>query len=432
MQLGINTKRLLWRWLYNLLLYLVLPLLWLRLLWRGRKNPAYWQRWSERFGWRSVVKSTTPYLWLHAVSVGEVIAAVPLVKALQQAYPHLPLLVTTMTPTGSERVKALLPEVSHCYAPYDYLGAWRRFFKRVKPCLLILMETELWPNLLQACQQRDVPVVLANARLSAKSVSAYRRLPVMTQAMIQSLHIILAQSALDAQRFSQLGASAEQIKIVGNLKYDSDLAATLVAKAKIMREQWQHAAVWIAASTHPGEEALILQAFQQIRQTLPKLLLILAPRHPDRAAEILTLCSAYAYMVERYSLKPVITAATDILLLDTIGDLLLFYGTADVALVGGSLVPHGGHNLLEPAKWGVPIITGTHMDNFQAMTEQLTHVNGIYQVTNVRQLTEAVLTLLTDHQQAQAMAQRAKQVLQQQAGSLQHHLDVLALLLPKT
>lgn len=298
------------RTLYTLLLYLAVPVIAVRLWLRSRKAPAYAKRIGERFA-LTLPEFKPGGIWLHAVSVGESIAAAPVVKALQQQYPDLPITVTCMTPTGSERIQSMFGDsVQHCYLPYDLPLASKRFLKRLQPRLAIVMETELWPNHINQCARLKIPVVLANGRLSERSARGYGRFPKLVAPMLKQISALAVQSAIEAQRFIELGARAETVKVTGSIKYDQQVAEGLPEQAQTLREQWQASQrpIWIAASTHEGEDALILAAHQQLLRLFPKALLILVPRHPERFESVYALCIEQGMRVQRRSTGALVTA----------------------------------------------------------------------------------------------------------------------------
>lgn len=415
------------RTLYTLLLYLSLPVIAVRLWLRSRKAPAYAKRIGERFA------VTLPDLkpggiWLHAVSVGESIAAAPVVKALQQQYPDLPITVTCMTPTGSERIQSLFGDsVQHCYLPYDLPLASKRFLKRLQPRLAIVMETELWPNHINQCTRLNIPVVLANGRLSERSARGYARFAKLVAPMLKQISALAVQSDIEAQRFIELGARAQTVKVTGSIKYDQQVAAGLPQQAQALREQWQamQRPIWIAASTHAGEDALILAAHQQLLGLFPNALLILVPRHPERFESVYTLCIEQGMRVQRRSTKALVTAQHQVLLGDTMGELMFLYALADVALVGGSLIKHGGHNMLEPIALAKPTLTGPHYFNFLEIAEQLLAAGGLQTVADRSELAQAVARLWTSAAHAQSMCCAAQQVLQRNQGALQRLLQII-------
>ena len=415
------------RTLYTLLLYLAVPVIAVRLWLRSRKAPAYAKRIGERFA-LTLPEFKPDGIWLHAVSVGESIAAAPVVKALQQQYPDLPITVTCMTPTGSERIQSMFGDsVQHCYLPYDLPLASRRFLQRLQPRLAIVMETELWPNHINQCARLKIPVVLANGRLSERSARGYGRFPKLVAPMLKQISALAVQSAIEAQRFIELGARAETVKVIGSIKYDQQVAEGLPEQAQTLREQWQASQrpIWIAASTHEGEDALILAAHQQLLRLFPKALLILVPRHPERFESVYALCIEQGMRVQRRSTGALVTAEQQVLLGDTMGELMFLYALADVALVGGSLIKHGGHNMLEPVALAKPTLTGLHYFNFLEIAEQLLEAGGLQTVADSSQLAQAVSRLWTSHSHTEKMCRAAQQVLQRNQGALQRLLDII-------
>ncbi|MDZ5604239.1 lipid IV(A) 3-deoxy-D-manno-octulosonic acid transferase [Pseudomonas sp. RP23018S] len=420
------------RTLYTLLFHLGLPLLALRLYLRARKAPAYAQRIGERFAWRLPAMAQGG-LWVHAVSVGESIAAAPMVRALLKAYPELPITLTCMTPTGSERIQAMFadePRVQHCYLPYDLPWAMGRFLDHVRPRLGVIMETELWPNLIHQCARRGIPVALANARLSARSARGYARFARLTRPMLAEMDLIAVQTATEAQRFRDLGARPECVQVTGSIKFDLKLDDHLVPRARALREQWAAAQrpVWIAASTHDGEDALIVQAHQHVLQTNADALLILVPRHPERFAAVSAQCSERFTCVRRSTGEPV-QPQTQVLVGDTMGELLFLYALADIAFVGGSLIPRGGHNPLEPAALSLPVLMGPHVFNFLDISAMLRDAGAMQQVDDAEALAAAVCRLLESPADAQRMGEAGRAVMQANQGALQRLLDGLAGLL---
>ena len=414
------------RWFYTLILYLLLPLIILRLLWRGLLAPAYWQRWLERFGFISPLPQAQ-CLWIHAVSLGEVQAATPLIQALSNHLPHQPILVTTMTPTGSQRVRTVFADkVWHVYLPYDLPDAVARFLDRTQPQLLILLETELWPNLLLACQRRLIPVILINARLSVPSAAKYRYIAGFMRQILTSLVAVAAQTQADANRFIDLGVPTTKIQVTGNIKFDSRLPANCFTQAKQLRQQCgDKRPIWIAASTHEGEERLVLSAFTQLKTKINNLLLILVPRHPERFNRVALLCQQYGYLVSRRSQAMPCTAITDIYLGDTLGELILLYAASDVAFVGGSLVPIGGHNLLEPAAVGLPVVVGTYVFECEEICQQLLAAQAAQQVSHTEQLVQAVERYLTDADLRQQTGGKGRLFVEANQGALERVLSMI-------
>ncbi len=424
------------RFFYSLLFYLITPFVLLRLLWRARRAPAYARRWRERFGLVPPVVAGKQVLWVHAVSVGETVAAAPLIKALLQRYPQAVVAVTTMTPTGSERVAALFgASVYHAYAPYDLPLAWHSFLRRVAPSLLIIMETELWPNMIHACRKRAIPVVVANARLSEKSARGYKRGGSLTRAMLRSLTVVAAQNNTDGARFVDLGVASSAVRVTGNLKFDVELDTSLQQRALALREQWRGSSqrpVWLAASTHRGEDELILDAFARIRTQQPQLLLVLVPRHPERFDEVATLCATRQYRVCRRSAGTEPTVDDEVLLGDTMGELVSFFGACDLTFVGGSLVPVGGHNLIEPAAWGIPVLTGPHLFNFAEVARVLREADALLTCRDAEQIAQRVIELLDDSDARQRTGQAAREVVAANRGALHKTLAIVeGLLTPR-
>lgn len=417
--------------LYTTLFTLGIPLLILRLLWRGLRSPAYWHRWSERFGANPKLSTDKAVIWIHAVSVGEVEASRPLVKALQSEYADHQILITTMTPTGSARVKLLFSDtVAHCYLPYDLPFAIRRFLNNSHPQFAVIMETEIWPNLISSCHQRNIPLVLANARLSERSAKGYARVSSFTKSILQKLTIIASQSIDDKKRFQQLGADNQNVHIIGNLKYEISLPASLKEQASAMRTMWHsNRPVLVAASTHEGEEEMVLNAARQIRSQFPDLLLIIVPRHPERFDRVAALAQRSGVKTLRRSEHRPCSSDVQVLVIDTMGELPLFYAASDIAFVGGSLVPHGGHNLLEPAILGRAVITGPHFFNFNDITKQFIKAQAAIQVLDTKELAETSIRLFKDSQQRAEMGEAGLQLVANSQGAssrlvnlIKHHI----------
>ncbi|RLA46098.1 MAG: 3-deoxy-D-manno-octulosonic acid transferase [Gammaproteobacteria bacterium] len=434
------------RTLYTLLLYLLTPVILARLLWRSRRSPAYARRWRERFG---LISGLVPdacddgkqtegrVIWVHAVSVGETLAAAPLVRALQKKYPHARMVITTTTPTGSEQVRKLFgSSVHHVYAPYDLPDVLTRFLSRIKPSVLIIMETELWPNLIYKCHQLGVPVVVANARLSEKSAAGYKKISWLARPMLERISLVAGQTAADGRRFTDLGLDKTKLTVTGNIKFDLQLDQQLRDKAALLKSKWQGDGrdkkgrqVWLAASTHRGEDEQVLDAFSKVVQVLPDVLLVLVPRHPERFSEVGKLCVDRGFNLVRRSEGNSITPATQILLGDSMGELLSFCGACDLAFIGGSLVPVGGHNLIEPAAWGVPVLAGPHLFNFGEVATKLGEAGGMKICENAEQLATTVILLLESPNEYQRMADAARTVAESNRGALDKLTNCLAQLL---
>lgn len=419
------------RFLYTIIFYLLLPFILLRLWIKNRQIPNGLQFWYERLGF-----GLRPFLpggiWVHAVSVGESLAAIPLIKLLQQRYPVIPIIVTNETKTGAERIRVELGDsVTQLYFPYDLPLVLRRFFKALQPKLLILIETELWPNLLASCQLYQVPVVLVNARLSERSAKSYRRILPLMRKVLNGINAIAAQFQADADRFIALGFPAKRMQVTGSLKFDLTLPLRLTEQAQHWRKIWgENRPVWIAASTHPGEEELILQAFTEARRFYPDLLLISIPRHVDRVPQLEQLYNSRTYKtIKRSDSNQSKMHDADIFIGDTMGELLIFYAAADLAFVGGSLVEKGGQNPLEPAAVGLPILTGPYTFNFATITEQLKQRHVEIQVTNAEELAEQVIALLSNPERRQQKSDEAKKFVAENKGSVLKQMQLIENLL---
>lgn len=416
------------RTLYTLLFHLGLPLVFLRLLWRAWRAPAYSRRIGERFAF-GLPPLRPGGIWVHAVSVGESIAAAPMIRELMARYPHLPITVTCMTPTGSERIQALFGDsVQHCYLPYDLPWAAARFLERARPKLAVVMETELWPNHIHQCARRGIPVALANARLSARSARGYARFARLTAPMLAKLSLIAVQTEAEAERFRQLGARDECVEVTGSIKFDLTIDPALLERASKLRQQWaaQERPLWIAASTHAGEDEIILAAHRQLLSNHPQALLILVPRHPERFASVYESAVRDGFVAVRRSTGEAVDAGTQVLVGDTMGELLFLYALADIAFVGGSLVPNGGHNLLEPAALGKPVLSGPHLFNFLEISAQLRAAGALREVENASELASAVDALWSDLPYAERMRTAGLVVLKNNQGALERLLAGLA------
>ncbi len=409
------------RLLYSALLVLLLPLLVLRLVWRSRNAPAYRKRLGERLGLIALPDDPRPTIWIHAVSLGETLAARPLVERILAELPDYRVLVTTTTPTGSAQVRRLFGDrVAHVYAPWDTPGAVQRFLHRARPALLVLMETELWPNMLHYCAATGCRVMLANARLSARSAAGYARFARTTADMLQRIDWIGAQSTADADRFLQLGMGAPRLRVSGNIKFDIALDDGLRASAAALRGSWgDPRPTVIVASTHEGEDEIALEAFERVRERQPAALMLLAPRHPERFERVATRIESRHLPMQRYSAGHDLKEDTAVLLIDSVGELLLLFGVADVAVIGGSFIDHGGHNPLEAAAWGLPVISGPSMFNFTEVTLRLQEAGALEQAVDVAGLAGGVTALFDDPEQARRRGDAARRVLDANRGALE-------------
>ncbi len=418
------------RLIYSILFTCLLPWVFFRLWVRSLRFPGYRRRWMERLG-HVPLPPLEDVLWVHAVSVGEALSAIPLIHRIRQQYPQTPILITTTTPTGSERVQAafkdmLGKQIFHCYLPYDLPWTLQPFFNRIKPKLLVLMETELWPNLLHACYARKLPVLIANGRLSPISAKRYGWLGSLMHYMLRPVSAVAAQSALDASRFLKLGVQSENIWETGNIKFDLQLPSYLhEAGAEFRQEIGPHRKVWIAASTHEGEETICLNVYQTLKKQIPNLLLFLVPRHPDRFNKVASLCLERGFNMVRRSQKQTVDNDVDIYLGDSMGEMPLFYAASDVAFVGGSFVPVGGHNLLEPAALGLPVLTGPQLFNFVAISEMLVQAKGATIVQDENELTHQLSLLLEDSALRHSQGTLAKNVVEENRGALDKLLKLI-------
>ena len=419
------------RILYNLLTYiLLLPYAgyWFA---RGIVNRSYWDKVYQRLG--AGYPQLERCIWVHAVSVGEVVAAVPLIRALLARYPEQPLLVTTVTPTGAARVAATFgTDVHHAYIPFEMPQAIDNFFASVNPDMALVLETEIWPNLYRGCGVRDIPLVLVSARISPKSVKNYRRLVPLFRETLSHGIIIAAQTEADAERFLSLGAAPERTRITGNIKFDIELPQDLAERGRGVREElFGERPVWIAASTHEGEESVVLEAHQKLLERFPGLLLILVPRHPQRFAAVRDLIDKQALdVVARTEARPC-EASTAVFLGDTMGEMTLFYAASDVAFVGGSLTPIGGHNLLEPAALGIPIVSGPHVFNAQEIADMFIETGACRVAEDAEQLADAVGELLSDRDKAKERGELGCRILERNRGALERLLEMIEPLLPR-
>ncbi|MDD2662674.1 MAG: lipid IV(A) 3-deoxy-D-manno-octulosonic acid transferase [Dechloromonas sp.] len=405
---------------YSFVLYLLTPLIWLRLLWRARRQPEYLQRLGERYGFYGR-RPPGPLLWVHAVSVGETRAAQPLVEALQRRWPAHRILLTGMTPTGRQAAREVYGDrVLQAYLPYDYPGAVDRFLRHFSPEFGVLMETEVWPNLLAAARRRGVPVMLANARLSARSARGYGRIGALARPAFASLAGVAAQTADDAARLAELGVAP--VEVCGNLKFDVQPPADKLALGRQWRAALGERPVWLAASTREGEEELVLQAW---RSVAPEALLVLVPRHPQRFAEVAALLGARGIEFARRS-EGLPGPASRVWLGDSMGEMAAYYALADLAFVGGSLLPLGGQNLIEAAACGCPVLVGPHTFNFKQATEDALAAGAALRVADADALGVAVDRLLADETALAGMREAAQSFARAHQGATGRMLALIA------
>ncbi|MCL7945947.1 lipid IV(A) 3-deoxy-D-manno-octulosonic acid transferase [Marinobacter sp. ATCH36] len=413
--------------LYSLFFRIALPFVLLRLWWIGRTNPDAFVRWQERLGY--VEASEEEVIWVHAVSVGETIAAAPLVKALLRRNPDIPVLMTAMTPTGSARAKALFGDrVRYAFSPYDTPGAVRRFVDRVRPRALVIMETELWPNMIALSKQRNVPIFLINARLSERSARGYERIASLVKPLLRSIRWIAAQADEDAGRFLHIGAMPESVSVTGSIKFDVEISDEIRSDSFHLRQQLgADRPVWIAASTHEGEDRQILEAHQQIMARYPDALLVIVPRHPERFDDVAELAGSMGLSVLRRSAASdanvTVESACQVYLGDTMGELLMLYGACDIAFVGGSLIERGGHNPLEPAAWAMPVLSGPHIFNFETIYNRLDAGAGLYITRSSDELASCVMQLMGDRGALDSAGRNALAVVNANRGALEKVVD---------
>ncbi|MFB1035556.1 MAG: lipid IV(A) 3-deoxy-D-manno-octulosonic acid transferase [Sinobacterium sp.] len=416
---------------YSIILYLVQPIIVLRLFWRSLKNPIHRDRFIQRYGFVSNIPEGC--LWIHAVSVGETIASEVMVKRLQQQYPELTLLITSTTTTGSAQVKKSFGDsVYQAYVPYDLPGSVARFIAKVKPLQCIIMETELWPNLINGCAKKNVPVVIANARLSEKSQRGYERFAAITKPMLQKISCVAVQTDIEKQRFTSLGLPSDRVEVCGSIKYDIALTDKVTSQAEQWREQWQvtDRPVWIAASTHKGEDEILLQAHQVLLAQFNNALLILVPRHPERFDSVYKLCQNTGLTVARRSNSETVTDGCQVLLADTMGELMALYGVGNVAFIGGSLVANGGHNMLEAAVWGLPILSGSSVFNFAEIAQGLVTAGAMEITANTKEIGAQLVTLFNDPAYAKQVGDAAARLQASNRGALDKLLTVVSHQLP--
>lgn len=422
------------RFLYSLLISLLSPLFVLRLLVKSVNEPGYRRQWWRRFalGMPSRVRSGDGLIWVHAVSVGELLAVAPLVERMLQEWPDKAVLITNTTPTGSEQTQKLFGNrVEHTWFPFDTPLVTGAFLRHWSPQLVVMVETEIWPNVMASAHERGIPVALVNARLSARSARGYARLGDLTRETLKGFSLIAAQSKSDDRRFRRIGAEPDAMQVVGSIKFDIDLAARRGQLEVIKSElgsDIQSRPLWAAASTHPGEEQLVIDAYQALRQRGIETRLLLAPRHPNRTADIIKLLERASLSYQRRSDKMPINADTDILIIDTLGELSAFLGLADAAFIGGSLVPRGGHNPIEAAAWGCAVITGPHVINFATIVRDMERGGAIRVVVDQKELADR-LASVWEGDKMDSDAKRAQTFIETRRGATRRQLDLLKALL---
>ncbi|WP_040534796.1 lipid IV(A) 3-deoxy-D-manno-octulosonic acid transferase [Legionella drancourtii] len=410
------------RFFYSFLMYLLTPYMLIRLWWKGRRLSAYRQRIAERFC-LSKNQNKPVDIWVHAVSLGEVIAAIPLIDAMLDK--KWSVFVTTMTPTGSERVLARFGDkVYHQYLPYDLPGVLKRFFKQIQPRVGIIMETELWPNLIYQARAAKVPLLLANARLSDDSRRGYQWIRFVIKPVLNQFSAILSQGNEDAKRFIALGAKPEIVHVLGNIKFDLQTNTIDSKKFADLKCHWgAERIVVIAASTHENEEAQILAQLKRLQKAVPGVVLLIAPRHPERFQEVYQLCRQGGFNTGLRSNLNTLSTENEIVVLDSLGELLGMYQISDYAFVGGSLVPVGGHNVLEPIAMNVPVLTGNQVHNFKKICADLADAQAILLVQQANDVVDGIIKLHVDQVLRQQMVNNATAVFERNKGAVMRHLQ---------
>jgi 3-deoxy-D-manno-octulosonic-acid transferase len=419
------------RLVYSILVAICIPFVLAKLLWRGLKAPEYRQRRLERLGFFAAPQQAQN-IWVHAVSVGEVLAAEPIIRELLKRYPKQTITVTCMTPTSSALLSKLFPnnEVFHVYAPYDFPLFVKAFLRRIRPRLVIIMETELWPNMIHYSRLQGCPVILANARLSERSANGYRKLLPAVGWLLQELTLVLCQFQNDADRFRSLGIADQKIKVTGSLKYDIVLAADLAEQSSFIRsELMENQLVWVAASTHEGEDEIVLAVHQRLKKIIPSLVLVLVPRHPERFQSAFVQSKALGFNTYRYSKCEHIKPDADVYVLDTMGKLMAFYTASDLVFIGGSFVEVGGHNPIEPGALGKPMFIGPHYFNFEVICKQFEQAGALEIVADQGALVESMSNMLLGKVDAAEVGNKALDVVTQGRGAVARVVDEVALYL---
>ncbi len=413
--------------LYSIATFLLTPVVLFRLASRGIKAPAYFRRWKERFG---VFPSPNfkKSILIHAVSVGEVNAAIPLIKALMETYKEHDFVITTVTPTGSDRVQQIFGNsVFHLYLPYDLSGAVKRFLRKIKPDLAVVMETEIWPNLFRFCKKRNIPIVVANARLSELSLKGYKWVQSLATMAVNNTKFVAAQTQTDADRMIRLGCDADKIYVVGSLKFDIIIEQDILEKGQaIHKHVAQNHLIWIAASTHQEDELELLEAYTYLKKKHPSLLLIIVPRHPERFQVTAQACIQKGFNTQLRSKCGLYDIDADIFIVDTMGEMLEFYAASDIAFVGGSIANIGGHNVLEAAVFKLPVLVGPNTHNFAEITQLLHNCGGSYLVKNSDDIIRHMEELIQNPQQRKKMGLAALKLVEENRGAVALTMKLIA------
>lgn len=409
------------QFIYSQLIRLILPFILLRLWWNGRRAPELRRNWYQRLGIVPGMSGTV--VWVHAVSVGETIAAAPMIRRLLARNPGITILMTAMTDTGLAQARKMFgDQVQYAYAPYDTPGSIRRFLDRACPRILVIMETEIWPNMIRQCRARQVPVFLVNARLSERSAQGYERVRSLAAPIMCSISWVAAQAEKDAERFRRIGVAPEKVAVTGSVKFDVDIPDEVREAARALRQELAGRPIWIAGSTHGSENDQLLAAHAKVLENHPGALLILVPRHPDRFGPVAEKAVRDGLVLARRSLGEDPCHA-QVYLGDTMGELMMLYGASDLAFVGGSLIERGGHNPLEPAGWGIPVFSGPNIFNFETIYQRLLDDRGVKLVADADELAAHVSSLFSDEVEREAIGQRALEVVNKNRGALDKVVD---------
>ena len=415
------------RFVYSILLTLISPFFIYDLYKKKARKPSVGKRWKEHFGCTPTLSNSAHPIWIHAVSVGEVIAVSPLIKQLKKQYPKQSILLTTTTSTGAEQANKLGDLIEHRYMPLDFSFAINSFLKKTQPSQLLIMETELWPNTLHNVAKSGIPITVINARLSQRSANRYAKFPSVFNLLSSNINKVLCQHQEDAQRFIKLGLSKEKVEVTGSIKFDIEVSQQVKDQAKQLRENLgADRPIWIAASTHQGEDEQILTAHQEILKTFPNALLIIVPRHPERFNDVFLLCQQY-FQIEKRSTNKNVTSKQQVYLADTMGEMLTLLGAADICFMGGSLIGSkvGGHNLLEPAALGIPSLIGSSYYNFKEITEQLLNVDACFICRDSEAICKSVTYLLNNKYLQKKSGEAALKIIIQNRGALKNTLNLL-------
>ena len=407
------------RFIYTCVFYLIIPFIVLRLLWRSIKAPSYRHRWYERFSIYNI-KFSTGVVWFHAVSVGEAEALFPLLKQIKLKHPDTKLLITTTTPTGSARVKAVMQDtVSHVYLPYDVPDAICRFMRCFKPRMAVMMETEIWPNIFNYCGDHHIPLYIINARLSEKSSKGYQKISGLIHPALANIKCIATQTNDDASRFISIGADSEKVKNLGNIKFDVEITTSTITEGlTIKADLFMDRFVWLIASTHKDEEKIFLDIYKVLKEKIPELLLILVPRHPERFPVVKKLIEKEYLSVATRTLLETVNTKTDVYLVDTMGELKAMYAAADVAFIGGSMVANGGHNILEASAVGVPVMFGPFMDNFKEIARVVLIESAAIQCQSKSDIISSMKLLYEQPDYRKELARKGKAFVQKNQGAI--------------